>query len=87
MAVTSTYIPTNAVQGFPEGTMLSEMRHKKTNTTWFHLHMESKKQNKETNKQKMKQNKTYKPKTQKQNHKYEEQTGDCHTGEWAKYME
>lgn len=45
------------------------------------------KKTKQTNKQKMKQNKTYKPKTQKQNHKYEEQTGDCHTGEWAKYME
>jgi len=36
-----------------------------------------------------KQNKTkyINKKTQTQNHKYEEQTGDCHTGEKAKYME
>ena len=35
-----------------EGMMLSEIRQRKTNTVWYHLYVESKKQNKLVNKQK-----------------------------------
>ena len=40
-----------------EGIMLSEISQTKTNTVWFHLYVESKKQNKWTNITKHKQNK------------------------------
>ena len=45
-----------------EGIMLNEIRQRKTNTVLFYLYVESKKQNKWTNRQ-------------KQSHKYREQTG------------
>ena len=49
--------------------MLSEISQIKTNTTWSHLYVESKKQNKPTNKTK-----------QKQTHRYRGQMGDCQRG-------
>ena len=45
----------------PEAIMLSETNQRKTNAIWFHLHVESKKQNKWAKKQRDKQ----KPKTVK----------------------
>ena len=35
---------------YPEGIMLTEIRQKKTNTIWFHLYVESKKENNEQTK-------------------------------------
>ena len=50
-----------------EGVMLSEITQKeKDNTIWFHLHVEFKKEDKQTK--------------QKWNHKYREQTGGCQKG-------
>ena len=46
--------------------MLSEISQRKTNTTWFHLYVESKKQNKQTK--------------LKQTHTYKEQFDICHIG-------
>ena len=43
---------------------------RKRNTVWFHLYVESKKQNKWTNKTK-----------QERTHRYREQTGGCQKGE------
>ena len=53
----------NSIGGL-RGLMLSEISQRKTNTVWFHLYMESKKQNKGTNIPK-----------QKQSHR--EQAGSC----------
>ena len=56
-----------------EGIMLSEISQKKINTVWFHLYVESQKQNKQTNKTK-----------QNKNNWYREENGDCQTmGEWG----
>ena len=47
-----------------EGIMLGEMSQRKTNSVWFHLFVESKKQNKWTNRTE-----------KKQSYRYREQTG------------
>ena len=47
---------------------LSEVSQTKTNTVWFHLYVESQKQNKWTSI------------TQRSSHRYREQTGDCQMG-------
>ena len=53
-----------------EGIMRNEIRQRKTTMVWFHLYVESKKQNKWTNITK-----------QKQTHRYREQASGCQRGE------